>query len=201
MPFHGIVLAAALQQCAPNVGARTMAAIVQVESGGNPYAMHDNTSGRSYFPAEKSDAVALANALLAQGHSVDLGISQINSNNLPGIGLSVDNAFDACRNLQAGARILSHDYRTAAAQFGGGQYALRRAIGAYNTGSIYRGDGYIERILAAAGFPQSMHVVEDTTPALTVVATVRPPVKTVNPNFAAIMVPVRMVNFATFPGR
>jgi hypothetical protein len=38
-------------------------------------------------------------------------------------------------------------------QFGPGQYALRRALGAYNTGSLYAGQDYINEILVAAGMP------------------------------------------------
>jgi len=89
--------------------------------------------------------------LLGLGHSLDIGLSQVNSANLPKLGISVRDAFDPCVNLRAGSTILGADYGAAANQFGSGQYALRRALGAYNSGSLYAGQGYVNAILAAAG--------------------------------------------------
>lgn len=158
MVATAFTLAQLLHICAPDVGVRTMTAIVQVESGGNPLAIHDNTLGRSFAPHDARQAVVWANQLLAMHHSVDLGLSQINSANLPRLGLSVTEAFDACSNLSAGSMILAADYRAAVRQFGPGQYALRSAIGAYNTGSLFAGYAYIDRILAAAGLGASQSI-------------------------------------------
>jgi type IV secretion system protein VirB1 len=146
-----VALSQLLNVCAPNAGRRTMAAIVRVESDGNPLAMHDNNLNKTFVPKDVNQGVVWANELLALHHSVDLGISQVNSFNLPRLHLSVRDAFDACTNVHAGATILASDYRAAALQFGAGQFALRRAIGAYNTGSLYAGSTYIHRILEAAG--------------------------------------------------
>jgi len=128
-----------------------MTAIVRVESGGNPLVIHDNTLNRTFTPHDANQGVVWANQLLTLRHSIDLGISQINDLNLPRLGLSVRDAFDPCINLRGGATILFSDYRAAALEFGQGQYALRRAIGAYNSGSLYAGYGYVAKILAAAG--------------------------------------------------
>jgi type IV secretion system protein VirB1 len=126
-----------------------LTAIIRVESGGNPHALHDNTSGRTYHPISAFRAAEVARALVAAGHSVDLGLGQINSMNLRGLGLSVDEMFDPCTNIRVGARILAQDYRRATWRFGPGQIALRHAIGAYNTGSIFAGRTYISLVLAA----------------------------------------------------
>lgn len=147
-----MVLAQLLASCAPGVGPHTMASIVAVESGGAPLAIHDNATKRSYFPRTVSQAVELASHLIDAGHSVDLGLAQINSENLSALGLSLVAAFDPCRNLARGASILRADYRRAGARYGRGEFALLRAIGAYNTGSIERGDDYIARVIARAGF-------------------------------------------------
>ena len=77
------------------------------------------------------------------------------------LGLTVRAAFDPCTNLQAGATILGADYRNAAQHFGTGQYALRRAIGAYNSGSLYAGQDYVNEILAAAGLAPETGYVPD----------------------------------------
>jgi type IV secretion system protein VirB1 len=162
MMVAAITLAQLLNQCAPNVGRRTMTAIVRVESGGNPLLIHDNSIDRTFSPHDANQGVVWANQLLGLGHSIDLGISQINSVNLPKLGLSVREAFDPCSNVHGGATILASDYRAAASQFGQGQYALRRAIGAYNSGSLFAGYGYIAKILAAVGISagDDFHVPE-----------------------------------------
>jgi type IV secretion system protein VirB1 len=128
-----------------------MVAIVRVESGGNTLAIRDNTIDRTYDPVDAREAESWANQLLALGHSLDLGLAQVNSANLPRLGLSVHQAFDPCANLHGGAQILSEDYAAAAGRFGAGQFALRRALGAYNSGSLFAGQSYVNEILAAAG--------------------------------------------------
>jgi len=145
------LLAHLIAGCAPRVGRRTMSSIVAVESGGNPLAIHDNTTNTEYRPATPNVATALAAELIRRGHSVDLGLTQINSANLPSLGLAVPALFDPCTNVRAGATILSSAYRQARSHYGPGQFALRRAIGAYNTGSLTQGDHYIAAVVAAAG--------------------------------------------------
>ncbi|SCC93500.1 Lytic transglycosylase catalytic [Thiomonas sp. X19] len=105
-----------------------MAAIVQQESGGNPLAIHDNTTDRSYRPDSLFEAVGLARKFIAAGHSVDMGIAQINSGNLPSLHLGLQQVFDPCLNLQAAQTILLRGWK----QSGG---SLRGALSAYNTGN------------------------------------------------------------------
>ncbi len=150
MMLHSFALAAAIARCAPRVAPSTMAAIVRVESGGNPLAIGDNTTMRSYYPHDRATAEVLAQQLTAAGHSVDLGIAQINNANLPRLGLNMHAIFDPCTNLRAGAQILSQDYAYAMRRYGVGQVALRHAIGMYNTGRLDAGARYVERVLTAA---------------------------------------------------
>jgi type IV secretion system protein VirB1 len=151
MMFHGLALAALMANCAPNVAPSTMTAIVRVESGGDSLAIGDNTTRRSYYPHDRASAEVLARRLLDAGHSLDVGIAQINSMNFAGFGLNLHAIFDPCTNLSVGARILSGDYAFAARRYGDGQVALRHAIGMYNTGRLNGGARYIATVLAAAG--------------------------------------------------
>ena len=128
-----------------------MAAIVQVESGGNPLAIDDDTTRRSYYPRDRASAEALANRLNEAGHLLDLGIAQIDSMNFAHLGVNVHTIFDPCTNLHAGAAILSSDYVFAKARYGSGQIALRHAIGMYNSGRLDDGAGYVRRVVTAAG--------------------------------------------------
>ncbi len=92
--------------CAPSVAPVTMAAIVQQESSGNPLALHDNTTGSTYQPQSAQAAAALLRGLIGQGHSVDIGLAQVNSRNLPVLGLDPTAALDPCENLRAAQKIL-----------------------------------------------------------------------------------------------
>jgi type IV secretion system protein VirB1 len=146
-----LTLVTSLQSCAVGVAPRTMAAIVSVESGGQPLAIYDNDTHRSYAFADRRQAQSTATQLLAAGHNVDLGLAQINSSNLAGLGLSAENVFDPCTNLRAGAAILRRAYASAAQRFGPGQVALRHALSAYNSGSLFAAPQYARRVVAAAG--------------------------------------------------
>lgn len=158
MILQALALAAQIARCAPSVGPRTMAAIVKVESSGDPFAIGDNTTRRSYHPRVRTMAEALARRLIGAGHSVDLGVAQIDDANLARLGLNVGTAFDACINLAAGAQILAENYSLAARYFGAGQVALRHAIGMYNTGRLDAGGAYVRRVLIAAGIrPGRLH--------------------------------------------
>jgi type IV secretion system protein VirB1 len=129
--------------CAPSVSPETLAAVARTESGFDDVAIHDNTTGRAYLPATHAEAIALAAQLVVlDGHSVDLGLMQINSNNLKPLGLSISAAFNACQSMQAGARVLQVDYRA----------AMRDTLSRYNTGDPLRGieNGYVARVEASA---------------------------------------------------
>jgi type IV secretion system protein VirB1 len=133
--------------CAPGVASQTIQAVVEVESRGDPLAIHVN-GGRLPRPAlDALDAAKLAQAAIAAGHSVDLGLMQVNSANLPRLGYTAGQMFDPCTNIAAGAAVLMEGYQRAAARHGPGQAALRAALSAYNTGSPSRGfeNGYVAR--------------------------------------------------------
>lgn len=138
-----------LSQCGPAVAPSTTRAIIEVESGGNPLAIGDNNLRKSFAPKTKGDAVSLAERLIDQGHSVDLGLMQINSMHLAPRSLSLEEVFDPCRNVKIGTKILSEFYRQQ--QTGDPAYTLFKALSAYNTGQAWKGAGYVNRILAAAG--------------------------------------------------
>jgi type IV secretion system protein VirB1 len=120
-------LALALQ-CAPSVDPHMIVAIGQHESGLDPLTIHDNTTG---LVLRGAGAASAAPQLIAAGHSVDLGLMQVNAKNLGLLGLSVSDAFTACRSVEAAAKLLALFSR-------------------YNTGSPQRGiaNGYAAKVLA-----------------------------------------------------
>lgn len=138
--------------CAPSVHVDTLAAIARTESGFSAHALYDNTARRRYLALSREQAIALATELISvQRHSVDLGLMQVNSANLAGLGLSITQAFDACQNLGAGARVLAAGYKPPAAGQDM-QPALLQALSRYNTGHPARGfaNGYVAKVMASA---------------------------------------------------
>jgi len=153
MPLDVATFLAIAAACAPQVAPETLLAMARVESGLEPLAIGVNgPAPRGLRPARLEAAVANASALIAAGRSVDLGLAQINSRNLARLGLTPRTAFEPCRNLAAGARVLEAGYRRATPAPGQEQAALRTALSYYNTGHPSRGlrNGYVAKVAAAA---------------------------------------------------
>lgn len=152
-----LLITSLCSQCGPAVAPSTTQAIIRVESGGNPYAIGDNTLKKSFAPKSKQDAVHLAAALLAQGHNLDMGLMQVNSCHLKTMKFTLDEIFEPCRNITIGTTILADFYR----RNNTGEdksLVLFKALSAYNTGSAWRGPGYVNKILQAAGAPYRVTV-------------------------------------------
>jgi len=131
--------------CAPAVDPVTMAAVVKQESGGAPWVVNNNTTGKSLAYPSKAAAVAAAMSAIGSGESVDMGLAQINSKNLPALGLSVEQVFDPCTNIAAGASILAAGYKKTS--------SLSGALGIYNTGQPDSrvAAAYAQKVFAQAG--------------------------------------------------
>ncbi len=140
-------------QCAPSVAAETLVSVVHTESHFNPYAIGINAKGvAAPDPASRASAAAAARRLIARGYNIDLGLGQINSANLKWLGLSVEDAFDPCRNLAAAARVLSGNYLSVVRSSPTTEAAIATAVSMYNTGSRSRGfgNGYVGRVYASS---------------------------------------------------
>lgn len=141
-------------QCAPDVAPATLLALARAESGLDPLAIGVNRAAPlKRRPTTTAEAVETARALVAEGRNIDVGLTQINLANLERLGLSLETAFDPCRNLAAAARVLREGYERGLAAHGPGQAALRVALSVYNTGHARRGfaNGYVARVIAHAG--------------------------------------------------
>ncbi|ACG78757.1 conjugal transfer protein [Phenylobacterium zucineum HLK1] len=153
MPLDLATLLPLASQCAPAVAPSTLLAIAKAESAFDPLAIGVNGAGGGALrPRSAEEAAAVARRLIANGRSIDLGLGQINSRNLSRLGLTVEAAFDPCRNLAASATVLSEGFDRATKVAPGEQAALRMALSIYNTGHPERGlrNGYVTRVTRAA---------------------------------------------------
>lgn len=144
-------------ECASWVAPSTLAAIVKTESGFKPLAIGINGGARlQRQPQNLEEAVTTAKWLIANGYNIDMGLGQVNSANLAKTGLTVEHAFDPCKNLAAAATILTWNYQSASRKTDNQQAALHAALSAYNTGSFTRGfsNGYVGKVIRNANVGQ-----------------------------------------------
>lgn len=142
--------------CAPaNVAPQTIAAIIRVESGGDPLVLHVNAGagGILLHPTGIASALAVVRRATSAGSSVDIGLMQVNTANVGKLGYTIAQMFNPCTNIRVGATILSADYAGALGVAPAGQKALQAALSAYNTGNYQSGfiNGYVAHYYGTAG--------------------------------------------------
>ena len=143
-------LATLVLACAPLIAPDTARALVAVESSGNPYAIGVVNGSLVRQPRNLAEAVATVRALEASGWNYSVGLSQINKTHFAQFGLSVETAFEPCRNLKAMQSILG-DCFARASKDSANQTALRQAFSCYYSGNFQTGfqAGYVGRVVAA----------------------------------------------------
>jgi type IV secretion system protein VirB1 len=137
--------------CAPLVHARTVEALVAVESGVNPYAIGVVGGSLDRQPRNRAEAVATADDLAAKGWDFSAGLAQINSRNFARLGLTTRSVFDPCESLRAMQAILGECFGRAS-DHAGEQAALRKALSCYYSGNFVTGfeHGYVQRVAQAS---------------------------------------------------
>lgn len=130
------------QQCSMhNVENIVMAAIVDVESSYNPFAI-GVVGGSVKQPRNYADAVATVRKLKKAGKNFSVGLAQVNKINFATYGLHEGNMFEPCTNLKAGSHIFRLCFERASKQFGN-QYSydgkLRLAASCYYSGNFKTG--------------------------------------------------------------
>ncbi len=153
------------QTCAPLVSPVTLAAIVKTESDFNPFAVSINAKPKSKVfkipqPKSETEAIHIANSLINAGFSIDMGLGQINSKNLPRLGLTVENMFNPCVNLKAAETILQTSYSSYLPKSKSSLEAIYKTLSAYNTGSPSKGlkNGYVKRVISNSKADINTHI-------------------------------------------
>jgi len=138
--------------CAPMVAPDTMAAIIQVESSNNPYAIGVVGGQLIRQPKNKNEAIATAKELEKSGWNYSVGIAQINKTNFKKYGLSIETAFEPCLNIKTGGRILQQCYRTSLKDKLSRTEHIKRALSCYYSGKLNSkvGRSYANRVFRAS---------------------------------------------------
>lgn len=136
--------------CAPAVHPVTARALIEVESAFNENAIGIVGAALERQPRSRGEAIATAVSLRSQGFNFSVGLAQINVRNLDRLGLSLGEAFEPCRNLEAMESILAGCFDRSQAE--SPQSDLRRALSCYYSGNFTTGfrHGYVRRVVACA---------------------------------------------------
>ena len=154
--------------------------VVRIESSNNPYAIGVVGGRLARQPRSLAEALATARMLESRGFNFSVGLAQVNRHNLRRHGLdSYERAFDACANLQAGARILAECYGRSGGDWG-------KSFSCYYSGNFTIGyrHGYVQKIYASMRDSTATRAV----PIDVIVAAKR---TTKLPSNAAIRTPIR----------
>ena len=154
------------QTCAANVPVSTLEAIARTESALHPYALSINrphqlarrqgwnraTITLERQPASLEEAIAWTKWLLARGITVSIGLLQVNSEHAKALHFTVEELFEPCTNLRAGAALLATTYSAVARAQGEGFPALDTALSYYNSGTAHIGfhNGYVNQVKSNA---------------------------------------------------
>ena len=149
--------------CASRVHPDTIEAITRQESGLHPFALSINYPKteaarqghpQTFYelarqPHNKAEAINWTRWFVTHGHSVSIGLMQVNSIEAKRIGVADLRAlFEPCVNLAAGAVILQESYRGKSHDLNG----LSQAFAIYNAGNVALGtqNGYASGVVTKA---------------------------------------------------
>ena len=157
------------ESCAANVPVSTLEAIARTESALHPYALSINrphklarsqgwnggTITLERQPESLDEAIAWTKWLLAHGVTVSIGLLQVNTEHAKALHVTVEQLFEPCTNLWAGATLLAKAYSAAAHAQGEGMRALDTALSYFNSGTPHLGfrNGYVGQVRLNASLP------------------------------------------------
>jgi type IV secretion system protein VirB1 len=158
-----ITLATLMATCAPLVHPTTLRALIEVESGGNPYVVSINhpqalidrgiDPPAVVQPHTKSATLDLVRSLRGRGLGVSLGLAQINVDQLAEEHLRIADLFDPCTNLVVAQRVLLDcDAKLLRRGVLSARPRLRRTLVCYNSGDCKAGfhNPYVSSVRRAA---------------------------------------------------
>jgi hypothetical protein len=122
--------------------------IIQVESGGNPYAVFAN--GKTHQPGSREEALRIIGEAMLDKKSYDVGLMQINRFWIEKYAIPPESLLEPAINRQWGAAILADEI----ARHG----MTWKAVGKYHSPDAERGRRYAWRIFSAARANENMRI-------------------------------------------
>jgi hypothetical protein len=135
-----------IDACQPlAVPTQIMAAIVHVESNGNPYAIGVVNGALRKQPRTLSEAQQTVALLKQQGFNYSIGAAQVNKTNFEAYNINPESSgFDFCSSVKAGAKILAACYVRSYSDW-------PKAFSCYYSGNFTTGfkQGYVQKVAHA----------------------------------------------------
>jgi cytosine/adenosine deaminase-related metal-dependent hydrolase len=124
-------------------------AIIQIESKGNPYAVH--VGGKAHYPETKEEALRLIAEAVKTGAGFDIGLMQVNRFWLEKYGIPPESLLDPDMNKKWGTAILADEIA---------RHGLTwTAVGRYHSPDTERGRLYAWKIFAAARTGKNIRII------------------------------------------
>lgn len=143
---------------------QVMRHLIEVESGGRPFAIGVVGGRLARQPENLDEALATVKMLESAGYDYSVGLTQVNRANLTRYGLDTPaKAFDPCLNTAAGAHILATCRVRSGNDWG-------KAFSCYYAGNPVAGfsDGYVRRIYDSIGRSMAMAGIHRNAAAIPV---------------------------------
>nr|WP_172687417.1 lytic transglycosylase domain-containing protein [Pseudomonas syringae]ARO45221.1 Peptidoglycan hydrolase VirB1, involved in T-DNA transfer [Pseudomonas syringae pv. actinidiae] len=145
-------------KCAQSVHVTTLKGLVGNESSFNPYAIGVVGGHLERQPKSLAEAIATAQQLERDGLRYSMGLGQLLVTNMRAGGLSYEDVFHPCRNLQASSKLLTQYYVDALKTSTNPHEALLKATSRYYSGNEIRGFSadkpgdlsYVEKVISQA---------------------------------------------------
>ncbi|MBN6059390.1 lytic transglycosylase domain-containing protein [Aggregatibacter actinomycetemcomitans] len=137
--------------CAPLIHPDTALSVIKEESQLNQFAI-GVVDGWIKQPTDLESALLAVQELEADGKNYSLGLMQVNKNNFDTYGVTAEQMFEPCHNLQVAQQILQDCYQRGE--------SVNNALSCYYSGNFTRGykkdfhgTSYVERVHAQLNEP------------------------------------------------
>ncbi|EPN0316288.1 lytic transglycosylase domain-containing protein [Vibrio vulnificus] len=142
-------------QCQNTVDPEIISRLIQTESSKRPYVVAIKGSTVAKQPETREEAISFIKQLDKMGFNYSVGLMQVNVSNFSKVGLTLDNAFDFCENIKAGAFLFNDCHVRAKQKFPNREnsYHIDAAASCYYSGNFNYGfltekaygSSYVER--------------------------------------------------------
>lgn len=113
MILSAAVTLALMNQCQNVVDTSVLMSIANLESSRDEFAVGIVGLTSTFKPKDKAEAIQYIKELDKSGANYSVGLMQVNKHNFSQYGLTLDTAFDHCKNIEAGAKIFNECFQRA----------------------------------------------------------------------------------------